>query len=98
MQNWHYIILETYLNNTALRGFLKTIKIRIMTIIKIDDNKEDKIVVIKKSGYILLKQKDWDGKVLNFTIDDNQISALITALQSMKGEVIQETKEKHGER
>lgn len=69
-----------------------------MTIIKIDDNKDDKIVVIKKSGYILLKQKDWDGKVLNFTIDDNQISALITALQSMKGEVIQETKEKHGER
>ncbi len=68
-----------------------------MTIIKIDDNKDDKIVVIKKSGYLLLKQKDWEGKVLNFTIDDNQISALITALQSMKQEVIRETKEKHGE-
>ena len=68
-----------------------------MTIIKIDDNKDDKIVVIKKSGYLLLKQKDWEGKVLNFTIDDNQISALITALQSMKQEVIREIKEKHGE-
>ena len=81
-----------------------------MTIIKIDDNKEDKIVVIKKSGYIVLKQKDWLGEVKSFLIDDNQISALITALQSMKQEVIreikedlikqviQETKEKHGER
>ena len=68
-----------------------------MTIIKIDDNKEDKIVVIKKSGYIVLKQKDWLGEVKSFLIDDNQISALITALQSMKQEVIQETKEKHGE-
>ena len=65
-----------------------------MTIIKIDENKDDKIVVIKKSGYLLLKQKDWEGKVLNFTIDDNQISALISALQSMKGLVMQEIKEK----
>ena len=69
-------------------------KIIIMTIIKIDENKDDKIVVIKKSGYIVLKQKNWEGKVLNFTIDDNQISALITALQSMKGLVMQEIKEK----
>ena len=69
-----------------------------MTIIKIDENKDDKIVVIKKSGYLLLKQKDWEGKVLNFTIDDNQISALISALEDMKRLVIQETKEKHGER
>ena len=68
-----------------------------MKIIKIDENKDDKIVVIKKSGHILLKQKDWDGKVLNFTIDNNQISALITALEDMKRLVIQETKEKHGE-
>jgi len=68
-----------------------------MTIIKIDENKDDKIVVIKKSGYLLLKQRDWEGKVLNFTIDDNQISALITALQSIKGEVIREIKEKHGD-
>ena len=69
-----------------------------MTIIKIDENEDDKIVVIKKSGYILLKQKDWEGKVLNFSIDNNQISALITALEDMERQVIQETKEKHGER
>lgn len=68
-----------------------------MTIIKIDENKDDKIVVIKKSGYIVLKQKDWEGKVLNFTIDDNQISALISALEDMKRLVIQEIKEKHGD-
>lgn len=80
-----------------------------MTIIKIDENKDDKIVVIKKSGYLVLKQKNWEEKLVNFTIDNNQISALITALQSMKGLVIreikeelkaqatQEAKEKHGE-
>ena len=64
-----------------------------MKIIKIDD----KIVVIKKSGYLLLEREGWLGDVKDFIIDDNQISALITALQSMKREVIQETKEKHGE-
>lgn len=65
-----------------------------MKIIKIDENKDDKIVVIKKSGYIVLKQKNWEEKLVNFSIDDNQISALITALQSMKGLVMQEIKEK----
>ncbi len=65
-----------------------------MQLIKI----EDKIVVIKRIDYIVLKQRDWEGKVVGFTIDNNQISALITALEDMKRLVIQETKEKHGER
>ncbi len=65
-----------------------------MQLIKI----EDKIVVIKRVDYIVLKQRDWEGKVVGFTIDNNQISALITALEDMERQVIQETKEKHGER
>jgi len=65
-----------------------------MQLIKI----EDKIVVIKRINYIVLKQRDWEGKVVGFTIDNNQISALITALEDMERQVIQETKEKHGER
>ncbi len=65
-----------------------------MQLIKI----EDKIVVIKRVDYIVLKQRDWEGKVVGFTIDNNQIRALITALEDMERQVIQETKEKHGER
>lgn len=68
-----------------------------MVIIKINDNKEEKIVLLKKRGYIALKQKDSEGEVIHFTIDNNQISALITALEDMKREVIQDLNNLHRE-
>lgn len=55
---------------------------------------EDKIVVIKRIGYIVLKQRDWQGRVVGFTIENGEISALITELEEIKKQV---TKEKHGE-